>query len=430
MWFKKKNRENKDKTDGKRAFEEDEYSFEESEESLEEKENTPKEKMKTSHLFVSFLTGAILLAAVATNCYAIFKVIYENTAVKNETFITLQGKSYSESVKILESFGTKDPQKSKKNKIRDVALLGTKLFLSESKISPTLYSGTNDSKIITGESTGFGLYNLTKDAYIPSYSQKFSTGKYFIDLNPLEKGDYIIFPDQENRKDDKADCYPYSLFSNEVMDETIYSLPKEDGSRTKISIKGNSSSPYLILRVEDYSSILPKDYYDAVIYKNFYKKSETSLEKMPQLPSEEFDSYIQVAESVNRETNYKVKAVSSLTEADREKAIVAIGLSSFIDQDIASLYTYKQYRGEGVNQKLLDSGELKGYDLYPEIRELTGAVSKAGEAYVDVVGNDVLEKKISILGKETFLVRSYDNDAGSLSSRSNADIIKSVLNWL
>lgn len=378
----------------------------------------PPVKRNVSVILVKAISAVIVLAVFGTAVYSVAILLRDQTKATQDGYITLQGKSYSQSVRKYGEFGTTDATKSRRSKLKDVAVLGNRLFLSESKITPSLYDGTHNDKIVSGDGyIGFALYNLNQDSTGDVTS--FSEG-YAIDVSYLSVGDYLVFPIQKDIPVSNHDRYPYSLSSEKSLDESFYSLPDRAGNRKRVTLKNNKLSPYFVIRVEDCGSVLPDDYYDAVIYRSFYQETETGKRfvPLPQIDDNSQAAYHSLAEQVTAEKTYKIKAVTSLKEADKTKATLAVGFSDSITENLASVYTVSYY--PSFHAKALSQSELKGYDGYPEIRELSGYLDKSGEGYADVDGNNILAVDDDHIGKESFLLKTS-------ASTNNEDSLKDLL---
>lgn len=376
----------------------------------------PPVKRNVSVILVKAISAVIVLAVFGTAVYSVAILLRDQTKATQDGYITLQGKSYSQSVRKYGEFGTTDATKSRRSKLKDVAVLGNRLFLSESKITPSLYDGKHNDKIVSGDGyIGFALYNLNQDSTGDVTS--FSEG-YAIDVSYLSVGDYLVFPIQKDIPVSNHDRYPYSLSSEKSLDESFYSLPDRAGNRKRVTLKNNKLSPYFVIRVEDCGSVLPDDYYDAVIYRSFYQEIETRFVPLPQIDDNSQAAYHSLAEQVTAEKTYKIKAVTSLKEADKTKATLAVGFSDSITENLASVYTVSYY--PSFHAKALSQSELKGYDGYPEIRELSGYLDKSGEGYADVDGNNILAVDDDHIGKESFLLKTS-------ASTNNEDSLKDLL---
>ncbi len=382
----------------------------------------PPVKRNVSGILAKVISAAIVLAVFGTAVYSVALLLRDQTKATQDGYITLQGKSYSQSVRKYGEFGTTDANKSRRGKLKDVAVLGNRLFLSESKITPSLYDGAHNDKIVSGDGyIGFALYNLNQDS--TGDVTLFSSG-YAIDVSYLSAGDYLVFPIQKDIPVSNHDRYPYSLSSEKSFDESFYSLPDRAGNRKRVTLKNNKLSPYFIIRVEECGSVLPDDYYDAVVFRSFYQKTGTDTDTdtrfvpLPQIDDNSQAAYHSLAEQVTAEKIYKIKAVASLKEADKTKATLAVGFSDSITKNLASVYTVSYY--PGFRAKALSQSELKGYDCYPEIRELSGYLDKSGEGYADVDGNSILAVDDDHIGKESFLLKTS-------ASTNNEESLKSLL---
>ncbi len=386
--------------------------------STEEKEK----KISSSDLIARIITGLLALSSIGLAIYCVFAIIHDKAYTKEseDSYITLTGKSYEETQKIYARFGTTDSSKSNKLKIKDYSILGTKLFLSESKITPSLLNSANLNNIVGSGYQDIYLYDVTNNlAKQDGYATDTANEKFYIDLSIVNEADYLIYPETHYTTKSDSDIYPFSINSEEAVSLSFYTLPNDKGERKNITLKSNSSSPYLVLKVRNCGTTLPDNIYDAVILNQQYtgddlvKQEDTSTENMSSLDAK--------AILVNQEGRFKLKAVSSVKEASQINCNVSLSLSNTLATDVVSVYNKQGFTG--FDTKTLETtSQLSGYDYYPEIRELSGYIDKAGEGYAGVIGNDLIPAVTNRRGKEAFLLVTTGRDETTLKN-----VINSVL---
>ena len=369
-------------------------------EALKTKEEAPKKKEYPIGRAIG--RSALSLLVLASFVLAGFS-IYERIAYTQEeangeeSYLTLRGKSITESRSIYSAFGA-----AKKKKAHDISLVGTKLFLSETKITPSLLTSSNAS-LITGGGANFYLYNLTDDVPLAATAKSdFSNNEFYIDLNNLEEGDYLIYSDVNSSKDNKAGINPYSLDFTKAIYLEAYSLPDTTtGIRKRITVRNNQASPFLLINITSAGTTLSSNRADAVLFDSCYSQDSKGNFSLNSETSS--DNHLEsLKETLSQNGKYQIKVAKSLEEAISTKATFSFALSSSIREDYTSFYTIDS---TSLHTNLLPStSALANYDANPEIRELTGYLDEAGKAYPGVVGNDSLYTG-SYQGKESFLIQ-------------------------
>lgn len=386
------------------------------------KANPPaKEGNKTNASTAKRIGKALLSLAVLGSFVLAGFSIYERIAFAksessgDDSYITLNGKSITDSKKIYGEFG-----KSKQKKARDISLIGTKLFVSESKITPSLYA-SSDTEAISGSGNNFYLYNLTSDVPLSATAKSdFAHHKFYIDLNGLEEGDYLLYSDPNSSADKKSDINPYSLSFSAPLSLETYSLPdSKTGIRKRIRIRNNEASPYLLINVRQAGTTLASNYADAVLFASSYQEEEDGVFTEKEGSAELNERLSSLQESLSQSGKYQIKVVSSLEEAISTHAPYAFALSEDITEDITSLYTLDEvtYGDTYCTNLLPSSSALAGYDANPEIRENTGYLDEAGRGYASVIGNDTTYFA-SYQGKESFLFAKRSNQSEEKSMLS------------
>lgn len=357
-------------------------------------------KKKRFPLVIKILSGTLALASVALLCYSVFLLINESSSNANsDTYIALNGKSIQESKEIYSQFGLE-----KKKKAADYALIGTKFYISETKITPSLLS-TESTSFFSNSSNVF-LYNLTLDQPRFSLGQSDSQNhQYYIDLQNVEEGDFLVYS-STGPFSSKKDYHPYSLLTNISVNYETYSLPDSDGIRKRITIKNNRESPFLLLSIKKCGSTLPTKYYDAVIYSSEYKKEGSSIVKEQSYTKDEWANIVTDLEN-QLPTRFKIKYASSMQEAYETNAALSIAISKN-DGDYMSIFSktdlIKNYQTDA-----LEDTNLKGYDRIPEIREMLGYLGHAGENVLNVIGNDIQTTSDNHIGKDSYLLKKDED---------------------
>lgn len=362
---------------------------------------------KNNHFALRLLTGIVAISCVVFACYCLFSRIIDGTTNKNNenSYITLSNKSATETKTILSAFG-----KDKQKQASDYAIVGTKFFISENKITPT----SIENKTFFNESTydNFALYNMTNKT-MKELSTNISSKQSFIDLSKVSEGDFFIYPYKDSGTFSTDEDYNfYSLHQKDSVNTTVYSLPDNTGERKKITFRNNSNSPYSMITVKKCGNTLPSGYYDFVLFYQTYDET-TKNEKAPS--DESITKLKSIASAIESETNYKVYTATSLSEALSIKSTLSLVLSDKdISTPITSLYTLGN--STAYQTSLLEDTELKGYDKIPEIRESVGYLDKAGESYYGVTGNDSYQNNTEHIGKEAYLINDEKDDILNLLS--------------
>lgn len=361
-----------------------------------------KEKRKKIYSWSLKITLLLVVAFLISWCVYSFILLFSEGENNIHSYILLDGKNFSQSQNVYSSFAKNDQSKSKKNKINDYYLVGNQLFVSESNLNSSIYTDCNST--LSDSDSNIALYNLTYDEpYSFSSSTSISDKRYSIDLNLLSQGDYLIYSrnNNEGEKNRTSDYYPYSINTSESIYFETYSLPNKNGSRRKITVKNNSVSPYTVISSFNAGSVLPSNYYDAVIYQAEY---DTSLNN--QSKSVDFVSEIEnIISSFNSEVDniYSIKVCSSINEARTYHAPISIAILNNEDNiKLCSKYVEGYY--PSFSTSLLENTTLVNYDKYPDIREMFGLIDKATLAYKDVIGNNLFKLDYSHVGKESFIL--------------------------
>ena len=376
----------------------------------ETKAEKPTKKKNTA---LKFLTVASTVAMLSFSVYCISVGIYNasNRSDNDDGYLTLLNTNYSNSRISYERFGFEN-----KGKLRDYAIIGNKLFLSENKITADCLTTEDSSNwISSAESSNFSLFNLTSEAH-EAHRTDFASGRNYIDLSACEEGDYLVYPQSTSNKPSNGpykDIHPYSILSSKTISMTFYSLPNKDGTRKRIRFRNNSQSPFTLITIQNCGSELPSGYYDAVIAYQEYDDLTLSRSTTPGTGEQSAGETI--AKEISAQTDFRVKFENSIESTAKSNAPLSIFLAKDMNADyISSVFI------DSVKASVLEDGYLKGYDRNPEIRELVGYLDQAGKSYRNVIGNDILSPVENRIGKESYL----------LNIQNQNDIRKSVVEFL
>lgn len=290
---------------------------------------------------VLIIVNALLIAyAGYLSVAAIVDAVKDNKQKEQGDIITLLNKTTNKSLELYDEYITESTN------IVDVATYGNYLLASTSRV-------THNSFINKGNATLFQVVEKNPIFGEPGlvYTLNDSISSQ-IDLFSLEEGDYLVYHNFDTSKPNIRNAYHYT--GNTLFEETLYSLPLEDGTRTKITIKGKESSPALVISVTNVSAA-PENYYDFVILNT--ASTNTSI------PSwvDELDK------------DYSIKIVDNLVDAYKTYAPYAINL---VDGDKLITSNYISY--ESGKSQVITGNALEGLDAENSIRELGGYVFNAG----------------------------------------------------
>lgn len=367
-----------------------------------------KEKTSAGSKVIKLLATLVVLFSFGWAIYSSVLFIKDsnNASSSADSYITLNGKNTTESKKVFEEFGT-----NKQKKAADFALVGTKFFISETKITPDLLNESSKEYFVGEGNKNFYLYNLTKEVAKNNLKTDFANNIFYLDLNDADEGDYLIYSDAIITSD-KKDINPYSLLTNETIYYTSYTLPNSNGLRKKITIRNNEASPFLLINLKYCGSSLPTNHYDLVI---FYQQYDSSLNYISD--TREKTNIVKSIIEKNIDTNkYSFYIASSIQDAYNTNAIISIAISDSIEYDYTSIFTIED--NSNFKTKVIDdsSSPLINYDYYPEIRELTGYLDKAGENYKDVTGNDIQLTTSHHVGKESFMLQDNSEYSNKINN--------------
>ncbi len=359
----------------------------------------------------------ICLSLLALSVYSLVSLIRQGTGggKSKEDYIVLEGKNVNETRDFFnqtDKNGNLKFSKDNKNKIKDYYFIGSKLFVSENKLTPSRYK---DNLVSMAEGKDIALYSISSDvnySYNSNLSTKISSSIAYIDLNQAREGDYLLYP-IGGTEDGQSGIAPYSIDSDEGIEESVYTLPDKEGKRKRVTLKNNRNSPYTILSVRNCGSHLPSNCYDILLRNQQYKETQDGYRPIDS-SGEDLSS---LAEKLGQDS-LSVKAVSSLSEASKRKSSLLFTLPLEEGKGYTSLFTPLT----SLQTKVRESSDLKGYDAIPEIREAVGALEHAGEYYYNVPYNNVPPSSAHI-GKESILL-PYSDDSYSTAKEVYALIRK------
>lgn len=372
----------------------------------------PPKKKPIRFTLLKWVSGLLALTSLgfAVASLVLFGQSRKKESESEESYLTLTGKSYSESKSILDQFGKNEPKRSYQRTIKDYAFIGNRLFLSTHKITPELLK--NPTGFVPSGFDGYALYNLTSNiAYASLLATDFTHGIYSLDLSKAANGDYLIYPflSGEESKESKEELYPVSVDSSKAIRMTFYTLPDKKKNRRKIVFKNNARSPYTLVSVSDCGDKLPSAYYDAVLYPRMYKEDLSLRQEKP--GEEDLSNLVSSLSALGYKTTYR----RDIKEAASVSSTYALALDYDDGKDYLSFYLALSAGAEKKYEtKVIASEVLKGYDYYPEIRELSGHIDMAGESYQSVIGNDILSLKDEVAGKESYILSTSQKEASSL----------------
>lgn len=311
---------------------------------------------------VLIIVNALLIAyASYLSVVSIIDLVKENKEKDQGDVITLLDKTVDQSLELYDEYI------SNKVDVVDVAIYGNYLLTSSSRVTHNSFESQGAVTLVKVVGEGSPNFNEPKLTY--TLNNCISSQ---IDLFSLEQGDYLICKDYDVTKPNIKNVYHYT--GEEMLKETIYSLPESDGTRKKIEIKGKNSSPALVISVTNVSAC-PESYHDFIILNQL---QEENLEP----------SWIK-----DLKDNYKVKVVNDLVDAYKEDATYCISLvegTSLIKSNYVESELF-------TSSSLITSESLEGLDSNNEIRELGGYLFNAGYgASKEEVGESISQASIAI----------------------------------
>lgn len=320
------------------------------------------------------LNGLLLGYLIFVTSGSVVDFVIEKTKKQNQDLITLNGKSSKQSKKIYDDFIASNVENTVS--INDYFIYGNYLHVNEYNSSIQSMSSFEELLFVKVGSGQF--YNINLDYDVDNSLNK------GVDLFSLSKGDYFIlanYKDSTGKPKNKGDLL--QLNKDNYVEETIYSLPNKDGKRTKVSIKGKSSSPALVVSVTDVN-VLPNNYYDVTIIDQSGGTIKNEDLRIKTLSGEKA-----LLEAYKVQSPYKIV----LDENQKNEIVV----SHYVD-DINN------------NADLILEGALKNYDNNSYIRELGGYIFKAGTCQANVDGSCALSslQSTSHIGSFVYSVNSLE----------------------
>lgn len=397
-----------------------------------EEKSTSKNR-NTAKLISNILAIGITGTLVGFAAFSVISFLVDtstNTKSLN-SYLNITNYSYTKTTRILTDFKRDNSQK-----IKDYSIIGSKFFVGECKLTPTVY---NNPDVVFGEGNfGFALYNLETDSHnFNNGRTDVENNKFFIDFSLVSPGKYVFYPIQRTSAPDtvKSDIAPYSIKSDNPIIETFYTLPsKETGKRNKVTIRNNSASPFTLIDVDDTGSTLASGYYDVAIYPSIYAKLVDGQEKVEKSeePSKELVNICQeLVNALNSEKSnedktdthlYQATYFSSIEEVSKAKVNTAIAINSSLNKNYVSTYLQADTYSSFSTYILSDDTTLPKYDAFPEVRELTGYLDHSGDAFGGILYNDLVIKKNDVFGIESSIICTADTN--------NQNTLGNILNVL
>lgn len=337
------------------------------------------EKKKIDKTFIVKISLSVLVVFIIG--FTIYSLIA--SLVNKDDYILLTNKSRAETQEIYSQFN--DSQE-----VKTLYLLGTQLIISENNLVPDMLT----TKEGLASKDGISLISLsdnTRNVYRTDYDDNI----FSIDLARVPIGDYLVYS-YSLGGDELSSISPYSYHENITL--TTYSFPNNDNERKKIEVLSSLSSPYLVIKISPYSDLLPSSYYDAVILdQEYYLEGDELISSKVELDKTSIITSLQ-------DNNLKIYQASSIKEASTIKSNVAISLSKIENESTSVYNSYGREKLLLPTYTLAEESLLPGYDLYPEIRELTGTIDEADEGYYSIVGNDLGVETFTNIGKESYIL--------------------------
>ena len=298
---------------------------------------------------VLIVLNILLIGYLLAEIVIMVKDIVYNDKKDESSYITLCGKS----TKVTNRYYG-ESSNGETVELNDYAVVGTKLFLSKYRI---------DSSYNTGF-TKFRLKNVCAD----SNNDIITSGNY-INLEELDKGDYLVYPNDEG--------YGKIKKSKPVLD-TVYSLKDSNGNIKKISIKNNTKTPAMVISVS-YVTSLPADYYDLVVYNGTDPKIIKELD----------DKKVKVCRDY--QCVYNTRATFAVT----------VGEEYLSPSYLNTIAGYVKSETAKIGDYLLEKNDF--------IREASGHITSAGLCISDETCVVTPYLTDSHIGKISFVTKKYDN---------------------
>ncbi|MDY6064256.1 MAG: hypothetical protein SPI51_04580 [Candidatus Enterosoma sp.] len=344
------------------------------------------------HLGLKISLGLLTFAMVAVSVYSLMLFIIDSTKKnKSQTYLTFDGMSVNETRQFLSSYG-----KTNQKKIKDYGFVGTKLYFSETHITPkTIENGSFFSS--NDIYTDIGLFDVLHNARNEEHTSMLNQ-KCYLDFSLVSPGNYLVYPYSGELSSTEQNIAFYSIDEEDAISETIYTLPDEKtGERKRISFLNNSLSPYTVIKVNEAGNQLPSDYYDMVLFYQEYV-DDSHL----QISDASYAKLVSIQKEIESQTQYKVKVCHTLQEALKVRATYSFALAqNTIEKPVM---TFLGDYASTLSSSTFKEGSLQGYDNIPEIREVTGYLGKGSLSYYGITGNDTEKASFYRYGKEGYLV--------------------------
>ena len=209
------------------------------------------------------IRGLLIFINVALCSYFVFCLVssivdYASSNTSETEIIPLNGNSIEKSKELYNQYIAKDESGNYiTSDVYDFGIYGGYLSLSKEAITKGNYTSFENISLINVSSDIIDFTSINN-----SVDKNYLNGG--IDLTSLSKGDYLVFDEfiTENNIDGLHKAI--KIRSNVGIEKTIYTLPDENETRKKITIKSKDSSPSLVISVNEVTS-LPSEYYDYVV---------------------------------------------------------------------------------------------------------------------------------------------------------------------
>lgn len=381
----------------------------------------PKKKQTGKKVFgIVSLSIAILSLAVMVYAFVDLGTNGLSSGDGEGSYLRFNGKSEGETRTLLSSFGTGEEGKTNKETLRDVRALGSKVFFSSCKITPNNVVTPDLGSWFGQDCTDFSLYDVNGVITSTSIRTNSSEKQFFIDFNFVPAGSYLLYPTGEMTSGalSPKDIYPVSLSGKQSLDYSFVTLPDKEKNRKRVTIRNNKTSPYTMIEVFPAGSSLASGNYDFVLYPAEYSLAEGKEDAVvyTEATADKVSYLRKVADSINDTGLYKVAVASNLEEANLYQTNQAYAVSDKLS-DTVSLFLKTGVYSSYQTYVLPSSSSLPGYDLLPEIRELSGGLEMEGEGYSGVIGNNLLPQNKTIYGKESFVLQDGYTASADLALR-------------
>ena len=306
------------------------------------------------------IRGLLIFINVALCSYFVFCLVnsiidYASSNTSETEIIPLNGNSIEKSNEIYNKYVAKDDEGNYiTSDVYDFGIYGGYLSLSKGAISEGNYTSFDNISLINVSSDIIDVSSINHNI-----SKNYLNGG--IDLTTLTKGDYLVFDEIINETNIDYKHKAIKIRSEVGVEKTIYTLPDQNETRRKITIKSKDSSPSLVISVNEVTS-LPSDYYDYVVIGD-----ETQINEFKQNNS--------------LSASIKINYVNNLVDAFKSESNYCIYLSNEEKMIVSS---YVDITNENViknNDESILEENKKVYTSY--INELGGNLTFTGSCNLE-----------------------------------------------